>query len=92
VSYDLIFTESQKLVSKRDNGLHWAVRYLAAVHATNMVVRVDVTIEPFLGPAGGQPLNHTAVGEDFQVAIDGPQADVRQSSPSHLIDLVGGRM
>jgi hypothetical protein len=53
---------------------------------------VGNSIESFLGSSQFQLLNHAGLEENLKIAIHCAKADIRQSFPDQLIDLVGGWM
>ena len=59
-------------------------------HAVDVIMLMEVPVEPFLPAADFQFLDQACLGHDFQVAIDRGQADPGQFFLDPLVELIGG--
>ncbi len=81
ITVQIIRRPPQKVKGGAGNIVH-----AAATHATHVVVWRDVSIETALGVAHFQLPHQSGSGEQFQVAIYGPQADFREPASDDLVD------
>jgi len=63
-----------------------------AVDAANMIVVFGLAVKALQATARFEFLDFTALGQDFKVAIDGPEADARKIFADHLVDFVSAGM
>jgi len=72
-------------------GLYQDIEYLAALFTDEMLMALDERIETLRSPQH-QHLKLFVRDQLLQIAVNGPEADVGQTLPHFVIDLVGGRM
>jgi hypothetical protein len=64
----------------------------AAYHTAYVIMILGRGVEALLYAADFHLADQSAFGEDFQVSVDGSQADAGELLPDHFIDFVRGRM
>ena len=72
----------------------WAVNIVhpAALHAADVIVAVDIAVEPGLLAADIEFLDHSRASQQLQVAVDSAQTDLGQAAADDLIQPHGGRV
>ena len=64
----------------------------SALGASDVLVNIEVAVEPFLSTAYLQLSDYTLPGQKFQVSIDRTKADMGKPLPNDLVELVSGRV
>lgn len=80
VAAEIIHPPPQKIKGGATDIVH-----ATAPHAPHVVVRLDIAVESGLDAAHIELLNQARSGEQFQVAIYSPQADLGESAADEIV-------